>query len=297
MNPTRNALNEIPELNSAITTRRAAIVFIFVTVVVEVLALGIIIPVLPKLVEDFMGGDTAQAAGIYGLFVLPESLAPESRKGFSWRRANPVGSLVLLRSYPELLGLAAVNFLYLLAHHVLPSVFVLYAGYRYGWDARTVGLTLALVGICNMIVQGGLVKLVVARFGERRALLTGLFFGAAGFVIFGIAAIGMVFWIGMPVLALMGLFGPSAQGLMTRRVGPSEQGQLQGANSSLMGITGLIGPGLFTFVFASFNGARRDWHLPGAPFLLAALLLAGAMILAWRVTRMRPLADQVEAHN
>src|SRR5262249_29337314 len=195
--------------------------------------------------------------------------------------------LILIRSHPDLLGLSSVNFIYLLAHQVLPSVFVLYAGYRYGWNERTMGLTLAAVGVFNIIVQAGLVKPIVMRFGERPALFTGLFFGGAGFAIFGLAPTGITFLSALPIFALMGLFGPAAQGLMTRHVSPSEQGQLQGANSSLMGITGLIGPGLFTLTFASFIGTHRDWRLPGAPFLLAALLLTIALVLAWRVTSKR----------
>ena len=222
---------------------------------------------------------------LYGLFVLPESLPRERRQPFSWRRANPVGSLKLLRRHHELLGLATVNFLYYLAHQVLPSVFVLYAGYRYGWTATTVGLTLAVVGIGNIVVQGGLVRTIVPRIGERRAMLTGLLFGTAGFVIYGLANAGWMIFAGVPVFAFIGLFGPASQGIMTRRVGPHEQGQLQGANSSIMGITGMIGPGLFTLTFASFIGQRSDWHLPGAPFLLAAALMIGAMILAARTTR------------
>jgi DHA1 family tetracycline resistance protein-like MFS transporter len=149
------------------------------------------------------------------------------------------------------------------------------------------GLTLAGVGACSLIVQGGLVGPVVARLGERRALLLGLLFGAIGFAIYGLAPTGPLFLIGVPVMALWGFATPAAQGLMTRRVSPSEQGRLQGANSGLMGIAGLIGPGLFTLTFAQFIGAQRDWHLPGAPFLLAALLLIAAMLIAWRATRPR----------
>jgi DHA1 family tetracycline resistance protein-like MFS transporter len=205
---------------------------------------------------------------MYGLFVLPESLTVERRAVFAWRKANPAGSIRLLRSHPELLGLASVLFLGNLAHEVLPNVFVLYAGYRYGWDERAVGLTLAGVGVCAAVVQGGLVQPVVRRLGERGALLVGLIFGAAGFAIYGLAPTGLLFCVGVPVMTLWGLSGPAAQGLMTRRVQPSEQGQLQGANSSLRGIAGLFGPGLFTLTFATFIGAWRDWHLPGAPFLL-----------------------------
>ena len=222
---------------------------------------------------------------MYGIFVLPESLPPERRSRFEWRRANPLGSLKLLRSHHELFGLAGVSLVYFLAHHVLPSVFVLYAGYRYGWGETTVGLTLAGVGISSIIVQAVVVKNVVTRFGERTALLTGLLCGVLAFTVYGLAPTGRVFWVGMIPGALMGLFGPSAMALMTRCINPSEQGQLQGANSSLMGITGLVGPGLFTLTFATFIGERADLHLPGAPFLLAATLLLLAAAIAWRVTR------------
>ncbi len=394
--------------------RRAAIAFIFVTVVLDVLALGIIIPVLPKLVEIFLGGDTGRAAemfglfgtvwalmqfifspvlgalsdeygrrrviliscfglgidyifmavaptlwllfvgrvisgitgasftaagayiadvtppekraagfgiigaawglgfvlgpalggvlggidtrlpfwvaaaltllnAMYGLFVLPESLSVEHREKFSWRRANPLGALKLLRSHHELFRIASATTFFYLAHQVLPSVFVLYASYRYGWDERTVGLTLAIVGACGLVVQGGVVKRVVAEFGERRAILAGLIFGIVGFMIYGLAPVGIIFWLGVPVFSLMGLYGPSAQGLMTRHVQPSEQGQLQGANNSIMGITGVIGPGLFTITFAHFIGAQSNWNLPGAPFLLAAIMLIIAFGFAFRV--------------
>jgi DHA1 family tetracycline resistance protein-like MFS transporter len=227
------------------------------------------------------------ANAMYGLFVLPESLPPERRAPFAWRRANPIGSLLLLRSHPELFGLAAVNFLANVAHAVLPAITVLYMAYRYGFDQRQVGLTLALVGACSLIVQLGLIGWFVARYGERTALLAGLAFGAAGFAIYGAATTGLVFLIGVPVMALWGFAGPAAQGLMTRRVGPSEQGQLQGANASIQGIANLVGPALFAFLFAYFIGTGRGWHLPGAPFLLAALLLAAACVLASRVTRPR----------
>jgi MFS transporter, DHA1 family, tetracycline resistance protein len=405
-----------PRSLTAPPVRRAALAFIFVTVVLDVLALGITIPVLPKLVEGFLGGDTPRAAelfgvfgtvwalmqfffapilgalsdrfgrrrvlliscfglgldyifmalapslgwlfvgrvisgitaasfttaaayiadvtppekraagfgmvgaawglgfvlgpalggvlggyglrlpfwfaaalallsAMYGLFVLPESLPLERRRAFSWSRANPMASLALLRSHPELIGLATVNFLYYVAHNVLPSVFVLYTSYRYGWSERTVGLTLAGAGLCSVVVQAGLVRHAVARFGERRTLMAGLVFGAIGFLNYAFAPTAAIFWLGMPVFALMGLFGPSSQGLMSRRVGPSDQGMLQGANSCLTGITGLIGPGLFTMTFATFIGSRSGWHFPGAPFALAAILLIAALGVARRVTR------------
>jgi DHA1 family tetracycline resistance protein-like MFS transporter len=401
------------------TPRRAALTFIFITVVLDVLALGIIVPVLPALVVDFLDGDTARAAEIYGifatawalmqfvaapilgalsdrfgrrpvilisiaglgldyilmalapnlgwlfvgrvisgvtsasfstaaayiadvtpvesraksfgmigaafglgfvlgpalggmlgtvsprlpfwisaglcltnalygLFVLPESLPPERRTPrFSWSRANPFGSLRLLRSHPELFGLASVTFIYYIAHEVLPSTFVLYTSYRYGWNTATVGLTLALVGVCTAIVSGGLVGPIVARIGERTAALTGLAFGSVAFALFGLAPQGSLFVAAVPIMAMWALYGPSAQGLMTRRVSGSEQGQLQGAIMGLRGLAGLFSPFLFTFTFATFIGPHAPIALPGAPFLLAAILLVIAFSLAWRVMRLR----------
>jgi DHA1 family tetracycline resistance protein-like MFS transporter len=225
------------------------------------------------------------ANACYGLFVLPESLPRERRAPFSWRRANPAGSLQLLRSYPQLLGLAGIHFLNQLAHVVLASATVLYVTYRYAWDEPKVGIMLAGVGVCSAAVQGGLVGRVVARFGDRRVLLAGLLFGAAGMAIFGFAESGALFLVGVPVMALWGLAGPSLQGLMTRHVQPTEQGRLQGAASSLQGIANMVGPFLFTQVFAWSIGAYRDWHLPGATFLVAAVLLISATGAAWRVTR------------
>ena len=227
------------------------------------------------------------ANGLYGMLILPESLPPERRAGFSWRRANPFGSLMLLRSQRHLTGLAIIGFLSNLAHAVLPSVSVLYMTYRYGWDQQTVGLTLAGVGLCAMVVQGTLIGPVVGRLGEGKSLIAGLLFGVAGFSVFGFATSGIAFWSGIPLMALWGLASPSMLGLMSRRVGPSEQGQLQGANSSIMGIANLLGPGLFTQAFAIAIGAGSAWHLPGAPFVLAAALLVVATIAAWVVTRAK----------
>jgi MFS transporter, DHA1 family, tetracycline resistance protein len=225
------------------------------------------------------------ANGFYGLLILPESLPRSQRSPFDWRKANPFGALMLLRSHAELFGLAGVSFLGNLAHAVLPSVSVLYMFYRYGWDERAVGLTLAGVGVAAIIVQGIVVGPVTARIGERSALMAGLAFGVGGFVVGALAQAGAGFLASIPLLALWGLANPSMLALMSRFVGASEQGQLQGANASIMGIANLFGPGLFTLSFAFAIGSGAGWHQPGLPFLIAALLLAAASILAWRVTR------------
>jgi DHA1 family tetracycline resistance protein-like MFS transporter len=248
-------------------------------------ALGGILGGIDLRLPFWVAGGLSIANAIYGVFVLPESLAPEKRRAVVWKRANPVGSLILLRSHPELTGMAMVHFLYTLAHNVLPTVFVLYAGYRYGWNEVTVGLTMAGSGVMMMLVQGVLVKPTVARFGERRALVFGLGCAVVGFIIYGLAPRGEIFWLGIPILAIWGLYGPASQGLMTRRVSPSEQGELQGALSSIMGITGMIGPGLFTLIFAHFIATGRSFTVPGAPFFMASFLVLAALLLAWRVTR------------
>ena len=224
------------------------------------------------------------ANALYGFFVLPESLPPERRAPFAWRRANPVGALALLRSQAQLVGLAGVSFLGNLAHAALPSVSVLYMMYRYGWDERAVGLTLAGVGVAAIVVQGGIVAPAVKRFGERRALVVGLAFGLAGFMVLALAPTGPLFWLGIPLMALWGLANPSAQGLMSRRIGPHEQGRLQGAIASLMGVANLIGPGCSPMTFAYAIGAAGG-SVPGAPYLVAAALLGCAIVVVLRVTK------------
>ncbi len=234
---------------------------------------------------------------LYGYFVLPESLPRERRTPFRWRMANPAGSLRLLRTKPVLTGLGIAAFLQRVAHDSLPSVFVLYTSYRYHWDAATVGLTLAAVGVAQMIVSAGLVGAVVSRFGERRALMAGLVCGALGFAVYGWAPTGALFFAGLPLLALWGLSNPSIQGLMSRQVGASDQGKLQGALGSVQGVAGMLGPLLFTQVFAVALRAEGPWHVPGAPYLLAALLIVIALYAAMRVTRPGMGAVRTEQSN
>jgi MFS transporter, DHA1 family, tetracycline resistance protein len=227
---------------------------------------------------------------LYGLLILPESLPRDRRAPFRWKSANPFGALHLLRSDRVLAGLSVVNFFAQVAHVVLPSTFVLYATYRYGWDTRTVGLTLAMVGICAMAVQGAAIGPIVRRLGERRALLLGLGCGAIGFLIFGAAPNGPLFWLGIPVMALWGVAGAATQALMTQLVAPDQQGQLQGATSSVQSVSQLVGPFLFTLTFAYFIGAQAPVRLPGAPFLLASVLLVLSLLIAARtlaVARVR----------
>jgi DHA1 family tetracycline resistance protein-like MFS transporter len=218
---------------------------------------------------------------LYGLLVLPESLPPEKRQArLRWKDANPLGSLKLLRSHPELLGLAAVNFLGYVAHEVYATVFVLYATYRYHWGERAIGGALALVGVSSMLISAAVVGPVVARVGERRTLFAGLMLGALGFMMFGWASESWLFLVAIPINCLWGLAGPPSQSMMTQRVSPSEQGELQGALGSVRSIAMLVGPGIFAVTFATFIAPQRHVKVPGAPWYLAAALLVAATVVA-----------------
>jgi DHA1 family tetracycline resistance protein-like MFS transporter len=246
--------------------------------------LGQINPRLPFWVAAALS--LANAA--YGVFILPESLPPESRaQKFSWRKANPIGALNMLRVHTGLLPLATIHFLFWLSRAALVSVFVLYCTYRYHWSIATVGLAFAAVGICSAVVGGFMVKPVVSALGERISLVIGLLFGAGGMVLFGLATTPALFWLGIPVMSLMGLATPALQGLMTARVNPYEQGELQGAIGSVGAIAQMIGPVMFSFVFAQSISATPlfNTHIPGAPFYLAALLLTAAALVARQTKR------------
>jgi MFS transporter, DHA1 family, tetracycline resistance protein len=234
----------------------------------------------------WVAGGLSLANALYGFFILPESLPRERRRAFTFRRANPVGSLVLLRSHPELFQLATIQFIAYVAHEVF-NVWALYAIFRYAWNEGKIGLSLALVGVCSVVISAGLVQPIVSRLGERRTLYIGQFFGGLGMVLAGLAKTGAGYLLSIPVMMIWTIASPAANGMMTRRVSESEQGELQGAISSLRAIAVIIGPGLFTFTFAFFIDKERDWNLPGAPWYLGAALLFFTMVMATRVEQPR----------
>ena len=219
---------------------------------------------------------------IWGYFFVPESLPREQRKEFELRRANPVGSLVLLRSHPELWRLATIQFLAYVAHNVF-SVWALYAIYRYAWDQLSIGISLMVVGVCTAVISGGLTGRMVKWFGERRTLYIGQFFGATGMFIAGLARSGAAFLGSIPIISAWNISMPAAQSMMTHRVSEREQGELQGALQSMRSITFIIGPVLFSQTFSWFIDPKHSVHMPGAPFYLAALLLFTAMIMSTRI--------------
>ena len=214
----------------------------------------------------------------YGLAILPESLPRERRAKVAWRISNPLGVVPLFRSSSTVALVAGSLLLFYLGHEARPSVFVLYTGERYAWGASTTGLVLAAVGVCTALVSAILVRLVVPRIGERRSVQLATLCGVLGFFLYGAAPVSALFLAGVPLTALMGFMAPASQALLTRSVGPSEQGRLQGGLASLKGITGMVGPILFTQVFAW--GVSRGGAFVGAPYLLASLALVGSLALA-----------------
>ena len=219
-------------------------------------------------------------AFLYGLFVLPESLPRDRRMAFEWRRANPLGSLRLLRSHPELSGLAIVYFLLYFAHHVFSAVYVLYAGHRYGLGTFEVGLLLALAGTLETIVQALLVGPVAARLGDRRTMVLGLVLGASGLYAMAVAPDAWSFAAALVPNALWALAMPTMMSLMSVRVSEREQGQLQGANNSVSSIAGAVSPLFFGWVY-SLSAATNA----GLSFVVSAAILLSAAFAGYIATR------------
>lgn len=215
---------------------------------------------------------------VYGWFFLPETHLKENRRKFEWHRANALGAFRHFRQYPVILPIALVMFLYQLAHWAFPSVWAYYAGERFGWSAKQIGFSLMAVGLASAVVQGGLTRIVLPKFGERKAA----FFGAAIAVIayfgYGVVTEG---WMVYPLIAfgaLAGFTAPALQGIMSRTVPADAQGQLQGAIGSINGVSMIVGPVLMTQIFSAFSRDGAPLYFPGAPFVLASLLTALAII-------------------
>lgn len=230
---------------------------------------------------------------LWGYFFVPESLPVDRRKEFTFARANPLGSLVLLRSHHELWRLATIQFLGYVAHNIF-NIWALYAIYRYAWTQGKIGLSLGVVGVCAAAISGGLTSRAVRHLGERRTLYIGQFFGAAGMVIAGLARRGWVYLASIPVISLWNISMPAAQGIMTQRVSEREQGELQGAIGSVRSLAFVIGPGLFSWTFAFFINPKHGLNWPGAAFYLAAALLFAACLLSTRIEKQAPLSSQTK---
>ena len=219
----------------------------------------------------------------FAYFALPESLAPENRKALNWRHANPIGALRAISRYGAVLGLIAIFVLAMFANRVAEMTWVLFTSYRFGWTGTQTGLSLAMVGVMFIVGQGGLVRVLVPRIGERRAILLGLAVSAITCVLYGVVPQG---WMVFPVMALA-IFGwtiaaPAVQALMSRSVPANEQGLLQGSLASITSLTSIAGPPIWTGLFGYFVSSAAPVVVPGAAFFVAALAFLVALGLALR---------------
>ncbi|HEX4696244.1 MAG TPA: TCR/Tet family MFS transporter [Candidatus Udaeobacter sp.] len=223
---------------------------------------------------------------LYGFLFVPESLDPKHRKAFTWGRANPVGSLVLLRSHPDLWKLATIQFLAYVSHETF-AIWALFAITVFHWKPRSIGESLFVVGVCTAVISGGLTGRIVKWLGEKRTVYIGQLFGGLGMIIAGLARTGAMYIASIPVISMWNISFPAAQGIMTHHVSEREQGELQGAISSLRSIAFVIGPFLFSGIFAWSIDPSHAIKVPGAGYFLAAALLFTAAIMATRIQQPR----------
>jgi len=234
----------------------------------------------------FVAAGCVAANWLYGAFVLPESLAPENRRPFSWKRANPVGSLLALRRFRGVVDLAWMYFLLMVGNTIMQSIWVLYMGYRYHWTTMEVGLSLTFAGIMSVVVQGGLVKRIIGWTGERRGLVLGLLVSVVIMASYGTATRGWMIYGLIFIGAFGGIAGPSAQALITKHVPPNEQGAVQGSLSGLTSLAGIFAPVFGAWSFGMCIGDDARWHLPGIAFYEASVLMLLAIVLAVRSFRL-----------
>ena len=218
---------------------------------------------------------------LYGYFVLPESLALENRRKFEWKRANPIGSLKMLNKYPVIAGMVISITLIYIASHSVQTTWSYYTIEKFKWTSRMVGNSLGVVGICVMIVQGLLIRKLIPKLGQEKSVYLGLALYAIGFILFALATETWMMFAFTAVYCLGGIAMPAIQGIISTHVPPNEQGELQGALTSLMSATSIIGPLIMTNVFAWFTVQNSSYYFPGAPFILSAVLTIISSILAY----------------
>ena len=219
---------------------------------------------------------------LYGYFILPESLELKNRRAFDWKRANPVGSLLQIRKYPALTGLLTALFLLYIAGHSVQSTWTFYTMEKFQWNETWVGYSLGFVGVVVGIVQGGLIRVIIPKIGQVKAVYYGLFLYVIGFVLFAFATQGWMMFVFIMPYCLAGIFGPAMQGLISSGVEANAQGELQGVTAGLMSATSIIGPLIMTNLFAYFTNTNNAVFFPGAPFLFAALLTIAGIVICSR---------------
>ena len=248
---------------------------------------GVLGDVNPRL-PFFAAAAMALANALFGLLVLKESLPRKDRRTFEWWRANPLGALAALRRFPGIAGMIGILVLIRLAHDANPSVWTYYTMLKFGWSIRDVGNSMMFIGVVLAINYILVARWLIPRIGEVRATYVSLSAGAVGFVGYAFATQGWMMYAWMAVWSLMALSMPSLNAIMSKQVGPSEQGELQGALSSVGGLTSVVAPPLLTGLFAWFTGPAAPVYFPGAAFFAAGIFLALALL--W-LARLRPLDD------
>ncbi|MES2112853.1 MAG: TCR/Tet family MFS transporter [Bacteroidota bacterium] len=219
---------------------------------------------------------------IYGYFILPESLSEEHRRPFELKRANPLGTLIQLKKYKSVIGLAASLFLIYMGGQAVQSVWTYYTMQKFNWNAGTVGFSLAAVGVLTAGVQGGLIRLILPKFGNERSIWIGLLLYASGLILFAFATKGWMMFAFLIPYCLGGIAGPAIQGYISGSVPPSAQGELQGGLTSLMSLSAIVGPLLMTQTFYYFTTPNPFFQFPGAPYVIGSVLMILSALLAVR---------------
>jgi DHA1 family tetracycline resistance protein-like MFS transporter len=240
-------------------------------------------------VPFFAAAGLAMLNWLYGYFVLPESLPKDKRRNFEWKRANPIGSLKQLNKYPVIAGLIISIFLLYIASHAVQSTWAYYTIEKFKWDKDMVGYSLGFVGFSVAIVQGGLIRIIIPKIGQEKSVYFGLGLYTIGFILFGLANHSWMMFAFMIPYAMGGIAGPSLQGIISNHVPVNEQGELQGALTSLMSAASIIGPLLMTNIFAYFTSTKSSVYFPGAVMMTAAFLTLVSTLLAYRTLRTKKI--------
>ena len=219
---------------------------------------------------------------LYGYFVLPESLAKENRRKFDWKRANPIGSLQNLKKYPAVAGLILALTLDYLASHAIQSNWSYYTAYRFQWTPKTIGISLAVVGVLVAFVQAVLIRIITPKIGNDRSIYIGLLLCATGMFLFAVASTSWMMFVFLLPYCLGGIAAPALQSSISGHVPANEQGELQGSLTSLTSVTYIIGPIIMTNLFAYFTSDQAPVHFPGAPFILGGILMLSGSIVAYK---------------
>jgi len=218
---------------------------------------------------------------LYGYFILPESLGKEHRRPFKWKRANPLGTLLQLKKYPAIAGLMLSLFFVYLAAHAIQSNWSYFTEFRFNWSHKMIGYSLALAGLLVASVQAGLIRIVNPKLGNEKSVYLGLMLYSLGLFLFAFASQSWMMFAFLAPYCLGGIAGPAIQAIMTGNVPRNEQGELQGALTSMMSITTIIGPLIMNNLFTWFTKQSAAIYFPGAPFFLGGLLILFSAYLAY----------------